>query len=104
MAREGNLDGRVGRDSGRTQGGTFTPETFLTAIIDQAHQVFTRQDQTASTEFANDITHRKLMNDMLNVKLWAKHKLQLYLDDTPSISASTRVHRLSRAIEGLLDT
>ena len=81
IARERDLKGRVMRDTTKMQDGTFTAETFVTAIIGQAQEVFDRQNRTDAKVYVEDVTYRNLMNEMLNVKRWAKHKLLHYLQD-----------------------
>ena len=62
-------------DSTKEYEGTFTATTFVTAIIDQARVVFDRHNRTDAAQYVDDVTHLNLMNDMLNAKRWAKHKL-----------------------------
>ena len=82
IAEEGDAMARLAADAIRNYGGQKrTVQSLLDKIMYQCRLVLRRHETYPSQDFADDSVHRKLVTEMLDVKLWAVSKLRLWLED-----------------------
>jgi len=71
---------RLLQDPTRNQQGTFTTASLAAKIVDQC-QVVHRHFEVSAQEFVDDGMFRMLVSEMLDIKLWAKEKILLWMQD-----------------------
>jgi ankyrin repeat protein len=72
---------RLALDSSR---GTHTVESFLNNIVEKCNNVYSRHLAVNAEEFINDKKFRKMVLEMVDVRMMAMSKLQEWLDNTSS--------------------
>ena len=61
--------------------GSFDTESLAAAIVKQCEAVVLRHDNTSVHEYIDDVTFRMLVSEMLDVRLWTKEKIMLWMQD-----------------------
>ncbi len=87
---------RLLRDPMRNNLGTFSTASLAAAIVSQCEAVVNRHDRTRVEEYVDDGSFRMLVSEMLDVKLWAKEKIQLWMqDESQCVTRDSLLHILS---------